>query len=664
MLKLPAIFSDNAIFQRRKPIAVWGWTEGNTFIECEFASHKLYTASSMLSGKFSFTIPPMEADNIPHTLIIRNLSTKEEVKFDNILLGEVWVASGQSNMEFHLQTSGMQLEEFQKETRTPEEIRTLRMFNVKKNSLGIVQDDCEGTWENAENDLVGAWSAVGTWFGRKLQKNLSIPVGILHSSWGGTIVEAWTSRETFLASGREKALYLATNAPAQDKNAWQDTERLLKSHVNAETDQSYFFNKFCTKDAGITEKAAEWMKNDFDDSAWKDVRVPGDWIEQKAGVHGAFWFRKSVEIPQSWAGKDIYLRLSTIDKQDSCYFNGVKAGSSGKDFDYVGANRKYPIDGKFVKAGKTVVAIRAFSFIYGAGIYGAKDECVLENAQTGERIPLAGIWKGAQETIVPIPDSMLMNLGNDKPRVVGNPNSFSNLFNSMLHPLIPYSIAGFIWYQGESNASASIPPGETKTFAMLYKDQLSNMIRDWRYRWGDDSLAFIMVGLAGYGEEPDYVEDAPWAFLRESQRKCAAELENVYVASAVDCGERNDIHPRDKRTVGDRLAYQALYHLYHQNDIPPCGPMPVKKYQQGNVLRIDFDYAEGLKNLDGEFVTGFRIAGADGIFYPCEAKIEGKSVLLSCKEVATPCRVRYGWSKYPVCNLANKADLPAFPFEM
>lgn len=664
MLKLPAIFSDNAIFQRRKNIAVWGWTEPETFLECEFASHKLYTASSMLSGKFSFTIPPMEADHIPHTLIIRNLSTKEEVKVEKILMGEVWVASGQSNMEFRLQTSGLQLEEFQKENRSEEEIHTLRMFNVKKNSLGILQDDCEGAWEISDNESVKNWSAAALWFGRKLQKDLSIPIGILHSSWGGTIVEAWTSKEAFLATEREKFLYLATLPPSQEKDAWNDTERLLKTHVNAETDQSYFFNKFCVKDGGITEKAATWMNNDFDDSSWQDLRVPGDWIGQKAGVHGAFWFRKSVTIPENWAGEDLYLRMPTIDKQDSSYFNGRKVGASGENFEYMGENRKYLIPGDLVKKGNVVIAIRAYSFIYGAGIYGAKEECVLENVKTGEKIALAGIWKGAQETIVPVPDSMLMNLGNDKPRVVCNPNSFCNLFNGMLHPLIPYSIAGFLWYQGESNASSSIPPGETENFAMLYKKQLSNMITDWRYRWGDASLPFIMVGLAAYGEEPDYVEDAPWAFLRESQRKCAEELENVYVASAVDCGDRNDIHPRDKKTVGNRLAFQALYHFYQKNEIVPCGPMPVKKHQQGNILRIDFDFAEGLKSKEAKAVSGFRIAGPDGIFHPCEGKIEGKSVLLSCKEVTAPCRVRYGWSKYPICSLVNKAELPAFPFEM
>ncbi|MBR2905567.1 MAG: hypothetical protein IKC08_06680, partial [Lentisphaeria bacterium] len=443
--------------------------------------------------------------------------------------------------------------------------------------------------------------------------------------------------------------------------AWKDPHALLKYHTCPSVSMENYFQKTCVKDEGLTEKAAEWMKKDFDDSSWQELHIPGDWIKQGAGEHGAFWYRKEVTIPESWEGKDIFLRMSTIDKQDSCYFNGVKVGASGKDFEYVGANRKYPVPGKLVKAGKAVIAIRAYSFIYGAGIYGSEKECVLEHGTTKERISLAGQWKGCQETIVPVPDNII-TAGSKE--IVANPNAFTNLFNGMINPLIPYAIAGFIWYQGESNAGSAIAPGEQLTPSVLYRKKLGAMISDWRFRWGNRDLPFIMVGLAGYENVPEYDEESTWARLRESQRKCTLDLPNVHIGSAIDCGDRDDIHPRDKRTVGNRLAYQALYHTYHRNDITPEGPVPVKTSQEGNVLRIDFDFADGMKSSNGEEIKGFYIAGADGKFFPAKADVSGKSVLLSCGEVPHPCRVRYGWSNYPVCTLVNKADLPAFPFEM
>ena len=660
MLKLPAIFSDNAIFQRRKNIPVWGWTSPDTLLECEFNSQKFYTASSMLSGKFTFSLPPMEAGG-PYTLLIRNLATKEEVCFQDILIGEVWLASGQSNMEFLLQTSGIQLEEFTEEKRTEEEIDSLRMFTVKKNSLGIMQDDCAGSWENSNNDGIKNWSAVALWFGKKLQNELGVPVGLINSSWGGTIVETWTSKETFLADDKWKNSYLENASCAYTEKAWKDSNVLLNAHVAPVADIQAYFKKTCVMDGGLTEKAAEWMKKDFDDSSWQELRVPGDWIKQGAGEHGAFWYRKTVTIPESWEGNDIYLRMPTIDKQDTMYFNGEKAGSTGKEFEYAGENRKYPVPGRLVKAGKAIIAIRAYSFIYGAGVYGAAEECILENAATKERISISGIWKGCQETTVPVPDNITTSGSSN---IVANPNAFTNLFNGMIHPLIPYAIAGIIWYQGESNAGKTVMPGAQFPPSILYREKLGAMIKDWRTRWGEKYLPFIMVGLAGYENVPEYDEESSWARLRESQRKCALDLPATFVASAVDCGEKDDIHPRDKRTVGFRLACQALHHIYNRNDITPCGPMPVKKEQEGNFLRITFDYADGLKSSIPGTVKGFRIAAMDGKFYPADVVIEGKSVVLSSKEVPFPCYVRYGWSNYPICTLVNSADLPAFPFEM
>ncbi len=661
MLKLPAIFSDGAVFQRRKNVPVWGWTDANTFLECEFATHKLYTASSRLSGKFIFHLPPMEADHTAHTLKVRNLTTGEEVSFSNILLGEVWLASGQSNMEFQLATSGMQMEEFLEEERSAEEICSLRMFTVKKDSMGVIQDDCIGKWEVSENSLVPHWSAVALWFGKKLQKELGVPVGLINSSWGGTIVETWTSKERFFMDQEKKELILSALPQAHTEKAWENMESILQYHVAESVNMEGYFLRTCTKDEGITEKAATWMDMDYNDSDWKELRVPGDWIKQGSGVHGAFWYRKEVTIPESWENKEVFLRMSTIDKQDSCYFNGVKVGSSGKDFEYAGANRKYTIPPEKVKAGKAVIAIRAYSFIYGAGIYGSAKECVLELSGTKERISLAGMWKGCQETIVPVPNNILC-AGTSS--IICNPNFHTNLFNGMIHPLIPYALAGFIWYQGESNAGTCVARGQILPPSILYREKLTDLIQDWRFRWGENDLPFIMVGLAGYENAPEYDEESSWARLRESQRKCASGLKNVFVASAVDRGERDDIHPRDKRTVGNRLAAQALFHTYNRSDIVPEGPKPVKISQEGAVLRIAFEYADGLKSSDGGEVKGFYVASSDGKFFPANVKIEGTSVLLTSKEVPRPGRVRYGWSNFPVCTLVNSAELPAFPFEM
>lgn len=648
-MKLASIFSDGAIFQRRCQIAVWGSAQPRSVIFAQLNGQCAYALSSS-DGQFMLRLPPMEAGG-PFALTVTDRSDGQSITVNDVRIGEVWLASGQSNMEFRLNQSPDQCRQFAEMVRDPE---TLRMITIPRNASGAAQSSFKGQWLPATAGNSPNFSAVALWFAWKLREETGVPVGIIHSSWGGTCVETWTSRESAMECEYERELLLRKDHANTDPQTWDGlTTDILDRFTLGEAE---FFEKFCKRDPGNRGVGMGWADLQFDDSAWKDMDVPGEWISQGLGGNGAAWFRREIDIPAEWAGKDLLVHTGGIDKHDVAYFNGEEIGRTGGGFETGWWNlpREYRVPARLVKAGaRNVIAIRVYSFAYDGGFVGGESEYSIRPAgDDGSKLPLAGIWKASMEfdaghIVSPWSESLAFT--------PGNPNVPSVLFDGMIRPLIPYGIHGAIWYQGEQNA-------ETIKQALRYEEAMTNLIRDWRHHWGIGDFPFYIVQLAGFRDLKPYDGNCVWPALRESQRKAAQSVPNAAIAVAIDVGEEQDIHPKDKRVVGFRLAALALRHAEHREDVEGDGPLFESSSIEDGAIRICFRHARGLHARDGEQLRGFYIAGEDGSFHPGTATIDGSTVVVRAADVRHPLAVRYSWADFPDGNLYNAAGLPASPF--
>ena len=392
-------------------------------------------------------------------------------------------------------------------------------------------------------------------------------------------------------------------------------------------------------DKGFVDGRAAWTVTDFEDSAWKTMEVPGLMQEQGLkGFNGIVWFRKTIEIPAKWEGKELTLNVGVIDDNDFTYFNGVQVGHTEGWM----TPRSYKIPKELVKSGKAVIAVRVMDTGGTGGINGSPESISLHCSQS-DVIPLAGDWKYQVSLNIKDIPQMPVNTANE-------PNIPGFLFNAMLNPLIPYSIKGAIWYQGEANTGQ----------AYQYRELMPLMIKDWRDRWGYD-FPFYMVQLASFTAQQTAPVDATWAELREAQTR-TLHLENTGMAVTIDIGDAFDIHPKNKQEVGRRLALAARAQTYGEK-ISYSGPMYDTYQIEGNKIRIYFKHTDGgLKTLNNEVIKGFTIAGIDHKFYWANAVIEGNTIVVSSPEVTFPIAVRYAWADNPICNLYNGANLPASPF--
>ncbi len=649
-IQLGVLFQQGAVFQQNKDIPVWGKAEPKRMLSGEFAGQKVCTKSNA-SGEFMLRFAPVKAGG-PYTLTVTDSKTKKSVTVKDILVGEVWLASGQSNMEYALGSdwafpvklrnnpnslARQQQKEFCAGIQNPS---MMRYFKVPHNCTGVRETTVPGQWKYVNAQNAAELSAAAAWFGKAIQEKLNVPVGIIVAAWGGTRVEPWISRERLLSDPDTAPMIREADIALRDPAVWNRSRR--------KNDQ-----KNWKKDPGNKGFALGFAKADFNDSVWKNMVVPGSWIVQKISGNGAVWVRKEINLPAEWAGKELLLETGGIDKHDITYFNGTEVGRTGKDFEtkYWDQKRKYTIPGKLVKAGKNVIAIRAFSFINDGSMYGYKEDYKLSLKSGRKPVSLSGIWKAYPE----------VNFGILSPKSAGyNPASANTpgiLFDGMINPLIPYAIRGAIWYQGESNAGNLYN-------AIAYQNRLGLLIKDWRFRWGVGEFPFIQVQLAYYDRmnENNFFARSPWSYLRDSQRQLCETMSNVFMATAIDKGDRLDIHPQDKKTVGNRLAYNALHHVYGFSEIVPSGPMYQSHSVEGNKVRITFRYGDGLK-LKGDFRKSFYIGGNNGVFYPADKiEIERNTVVVSSKDVPVPASVRYAWAQAPESVLYNKADLPASPF--
>ncbi len=639
-VKLPAILGDHMVLQRDMKVRIWGFAAPGEKVTVQFRKQHAATQANA-KGDWAVMLKPMKAGG-PYDLTVIGKNT---ITLKDIFIGEVWVCSGQSNMEWPVCASANAQEEIAAANHPQ-----IRLFSVNRRAMGDPMDDTYGQWQVCRPETAGRFSAIGYYFARFLNRELKVPVGVFDSSWGGTPAETWTPLAALkakklnpgLVAQYEKSLLEQAGARRAYEAKLAEREKLLKEGKLRERQL----------DPGNKGVELGWAKADFKDADWKTVDMPRS-VDDLLGGDGAIWVRRRVTIPAQWAGHNLRLHLGSINDYDVTYWNGVQVGETTKKtnpFDWWVCERKYPIPGKMVTAGPIVLAVRIFDDFMGGGMMSPPEGIFLEDTTTGKRISLAGTWSWKVE--VSLDPALLVNMSSLDFGPY-NPNAPGTLYNGMIHPLRLYPIRGAIWYQGESNAGAY---GE-------YAKLLSTMIEEWRRTWDNPNLAFGIVQLANFmAVQPDPNAGSAWAGLREAQTKVSQTVPGTGLALAIDIGDAGDIHPKNKQDVGKRLGLWALAKVYGKW-IEYSGPVYKSMKIKGDKIQIKFDHVGwGCLVAKGDKLTGFSIAGADGKFVWAQAKIEGNKVVVWSDKVSKPMSVRYAWADNPICNLYNTAGLPASPF--
>ena len=619
---LHPLFSDNAVLQRDAKVPVWGWTAPGGTVRISFAGQeKVAVADS--NGKWTGHLEPMPASAEGRTLEIQSESPKRKVLIRDVLVGDVWICSGQSNMEMGI---GLCNE--------PEEIAKadlplIRLLTVPHRISFTPESTLECRWlpcgpENLMKGTWGGFSAAAYFFGRELHRELGVPIGLIHSSWGGTPAKAWTSGAALMPLGD----YQAELAQVE-----QVASSTAPDQLNAFMDRWYR-----EKDPGT---AKEWFRPETDVATWKTTSMPATWGKSGLpGYEGIVWLQRTFEVPAAWEGRNLVLGLGAIADVDTTWINGKLVGRC----DYFDQERLYSVPAKALRTGRNVITMRVMNA--GSGGFSATPEQmeIHPDGEDGVAVSLAGQWRIR---------ASVTRAATGAP-LAGSPSTTSVLYNGMIAPLVPYAIQGAIWYQGEADTSNSA----------RYRTLLPAMIRDWRARFGSGEFGFHIVSLANYQPATTKVaagNSSDWAELREAQAMAAKHVPRCGLAVAIDIGDAKDIHPKNKREVGRRLALSALANTYGRK-IEWSGPWFRSMESTGSGIRLKFDHVAGGLLAKGRKLTGFTVAGNDRHFVEADARIEGDSILVSSHTVAKPVAVRYAWAANPECNLYNRQNLPAVPF--
>lgn len=634
-LTLPSIFNHHMVLQRDMTIPVWGWDEPGSAV-CVSIGEANAKALTDAQGVWRVTLPAFPAGG-PLTMTITGSST---ITFTDVMVGEVWLCSGQSNMEFPV--AGAQNGE---EEVANANYPNIRLFNAQKTVALTPQIDVVGDWQRCSPHTVQAFSAVGYFFARSLYQALKdIPIGVINSSWGGTVAEAWTSREGLLAEPDLCDIVRQYDILTPEFRQLTD-EYLLKLATWAESN--------FPKDQGNSGLARGWAALETDTADWQPYEVPQLWQHSGHDISGVFWFRKKITIPVEWVGHDLALSLGSIDKSDWTYINGTQVGGmSIYENDLAWSTpRKYTVPASLVKPGENLLAVRIFSHVYAGGFWGPAQQMTIQPIDLPDATPisLAGTWQYAIEQnygkILPDASSIPQPWGDS------NPNTPMALSHGMIDPLLPFALRGAIWYQGESNA---YNPTQ-------YQILFPAMINDWRRRWQQGDFSFYYVQLANYTLGEGDPAKGNWAALREAQLRTLA-LPHTGMAVITDIGNPTDIHPTNKQDVGHRLALIALANDYGRTELEFSGPLYREARVEGSAMRIFFDHADSGLTMHDNTLAGFIIAGADQHFLPAIARIDGQSIVVSNPMITTPVAVRYAWEDNPPCSLYNEDGLPASPF--
>jgi sialate O-acetylesterase len=623
-LTLSPLFGDHMVLQRDGRVPVWGSAGPGAVVRVTIAGCTKRTTAGA-DGRWRVDLESLPAGG-PHVL---QVSGPDTVSFEDVMVGDVWLASGQSNMEMPVDGWGKVLDA--EAEAAAADLPGIRLFQVERRVAYAPWAELPGaTWERCSPRTVRGFSGTAYFFGRALHRELGVPIGLVHASWGGTEIESWM-RPDALAGLPGLAERLAQveargREPAADRRAAY--ARALAAWQAA----------IPAADRG-TRSAPPWSAPDAADDDWPRMTLPTGWEHAgHADLDGVVWFRRAVEIPAAWAGRELTLHLGRIDDADTTFFDGVAVGHDS----VYDRPRVYRIPPDLARPGSHTIAVRVYDWIGGGGLWG--DAAMMQLSAGGaDAIPLAGEWKyRVSLDLADLPP---------RPRDPDDPNQPGVLAHGMIAPLVPYALRGVIWYQGESNAGR----------AEQYRTLFPRMIDDWRRWWRAGDFPFLFVQLAGFMEPPAEPGDHEWADLREAQAAALARP-HTGMAVAVDVGDAHDIHPRNKQEVGRRLALAALDVAYGRGAVG-AGPRYRTMRAAGSELRVRFDRTGGgLRSRASDGLRGFAIAGRDRLFRWADARIEGDEVVLSSPGVRRPVAARYAWAANPPCDLVGGTGLPAAPF--
>lgn len=646
---VPALFSDHMVLKKAAKVPLWGKADPGEEVTVTLGDQ---TAKSTAKpdGTWQLTLDLAKSEPGPFEMTVAG---KNQIKISDVVVGEVWIASGQSNMEWVLKnTTGAEQEITQ--SANP----MLRQFTIKKRTSDQPLTEIEGTWTVADPKNSPTFTAVGYFFGKRLQNTLNVPVGIINSSWGGTPSEAWTDRASLdsvpdLKEAKERVTNHFVHHPA-DQKKWAAAFGDWLKQTGREDRPVADATPFAAPDASL--------------EGWNHVTLPGVVTGPDLPGTGAVWLRTDINRTEP-ATKNLNIDLGAVEGFDSVYWNGELLTSLNyKDYPGTGYARrydKYSVPASKVKVGKNTLALRLFAPV---------NPPKLPTAPRLDNLILTDGWIAKQEFSLPTLTKEQLAAAPKPPFNPPRPQNVpTHLFNAMINPLIPYAISGVIWYQGENNAGR----------AFQYRTAFPLMITGWRSAWKQGDFPFYFCQLANFQPKKDAPVESAWAELREAQSQTLS-LPNTAQAVLIDIGEASDIHPRNKKDAGERLARAALARDYGKK-LPYSGPTFKSQKVENGKIRLTFGNAEGglvaqpvpatydlttadhqtaptVRNSPHSELEGFAICGEDRKWVWADAKIDGSDVLVWSDKVPAPVAVRYAWADNPTVNLTNTAGLPASPF--
>ncbi len=629
-ITLPAFFTDNMIIQQQTTMTLFGKAKPNKKVSIETSwNNQHYETKADAQGNWQVAVSTPTAGG-PYRI---TLSDGKKTVLENVMAGEVWFCSGQSNMEMPVAGWG-KIKNYEQEIAAAD-YPGIRLFQVKKHTSVAPLDAYQvestmGGWKECSPSTVPEFSAVAYLYARELHQKLNVPVGVIDCTWGGTPAEAWTSSESLKqVMGYQKKV-------GKLEALGFDRDKIMAEYGKEQASWKAEISKI---DKGYQNGKACWVGENVDDNDWQQMELPGYW-EGKGlpNFDGVVWFRKQIEVPADWAGKDLQLNPGTIDDEDIVYWNGEQI-ASGAGYN---VQRHYTVPARLVKAGRNTLAIKVSDNGGEGGIAGKAEDMNLKLSDQAS-LSLAGSWKYRVGcSLADMPPAPIYPEHSSFPSV---------LFNGMVHPCLEYPVKGVIWYQGCNNV------GRAEEYESLFQ----TLITDWRKQFGQPDMPFYFVQLANYLDRKLVQADSPWAALREAQSK-AQHLAHTGMAANIDIGEAHDIHPKNKQEVARRLAVISLADTYGQK-IPAQAPVYDDYTVENGKVRISFTIpAIGERFEQNKDIKGFTIAGPDHVFYPAEAYTDGDEVVVYSHYVKVPVAVRYGWADNPECTLRTPTNLPVAPF--
>lgn len=616
-VELPKLVSDGMVLQRDAEVRLWGWASPGEAVRINFKDQQ-YQATATENGDWEIRLKDLKAGG-PYQM---QIAASNQIVLDSVYIGDVWLCSGQSNMEIPMSRVAPLYEEEIASANN----QYIRYFEVPKEyDLSKEREKISGgQWQETNRNNIDGFSAVSYFFGKNLYETYKVPIGLINSALGGSPVQAWLSEDAL------------KNYPEY----YEEAQRLGKPGVIdslEQIDQDRIRGWYAEVNSGDAGNSNHWEQKDLEDSGWTEFVVPGYWnFDGKEKQNGVVWFRKKFEVSEAQAGQSAKLLLGRIVDADSVFVNGEFVGNTTYQY----PPRRYEIPKDLLVQGENTISVKVLNERGRGGFVSDKPYEI--NFDDESKIELSGKWMHKAGFLTsPLQPQTFYRW---KPE---------GLYNAMIHPIEKYHIKGVIWYQGESNT------GDPEAYKTLFPD----MIADWREKWGQqpEDFPFIFVQLANFMEAYDAPTDSNWARLREAQLE-TLQVPNTGMAVAIDVGEWNDIHPLNKKDVGDRLA-QAAKNLAYGEEIVAGGPIFESYEVKGDSIEIHFkNVGDGLMAEDGE-LKEFAIAGKDQKFVWANARIEGDKIVVFSPKISNPVAVRYAWANNPEnANLYNKEGLPASPF--